>query len=148
LGSLAKKLEAEVATWPNVTVGPHQFVAREFRFNKAEIGHVHFWGDVDIPFPPAVHDVLLAEGRAQRHRWLPDSGWVTYHLHNDSDLKEAVLLMRISYLRYALKTASDPENLLRVEAERMQLSPELQKLMAQFGPVARAKPVLKAVSQP
>lgn len=121
MASLAKMLEAEVAAWPNVTVHPHQFIAREFRFNQAEIGHVHFWGDVDIPFPRALHDMLLAEGRAQRHRWLPNSGWITYHLHNRSDLADARWLMQLSYLRYALKAAPDPGSLLHEEAERMRL---------------------------
>lgn len=132
--SLAKKLEAEVATWPHVSVAPHQFAAKEFRFQKAEIGHVHFWGDVDIPFPRAVHDVLLAEGRAQRHRWLPDSGWVTFHLRDDADVEQAIWLMRLSYLRYALKGVADAEYMLRDESERLQLSPELKKLMSQFLP--------------
>lgn len=148
MASLAKQLEAEVAGWPNVTVRPHQFVAREFRFNRAEIGHVHFWGDVDIPFPAALHDLLLAEGRAQRHRWLPDSGWVTYHLHNESDLADGIWLMRLSYLRYALKAAPDPMSLLHDEAERMQFNPELRRLMAQFRPARGVRPILQPLSGP
>lgn len=138
MGSLAKRLEAEVAGWPHVSVAPHQFAAREFRFEKAETGHVHLWGDVDIPFPRAVHGVLLAEGRAQRHRWLPDSGWVTFHLHDDADAERAIWLMRLSYLRYALKAAADAERVLREETERLQLSAKLTALMGQFLPRKRS----------
>jgi Luciferase len=134
MGSRVKMLETEVTGWPRVTVGPHQFGAREFRFDKAEIGHVHFWGDVDIPFTRAVRDLLLADGHAQRHRWLPDSGWITHHIHNDADLQHAVWLMRLSYLRYALKSSSDAEGLLQEEAERLELEPQLKALMAQFLP--------------
>ena len=134
MGTLAKKLEAEVSAWPNVSVAPHRFAAKEFRFQKAEIGHVHFWGDVDIPFPRAVRDVLLAEGRAQRHRWLPESGWVTFPLRNHADVERAIWLMRLSYLRYALKGSADAERMLCDESERLQLSPELKKLMSQFLP--------------
>jgi hypothetical protein len=123
-----------VAGWPHVSVAPHQFAAKEFRFEKAEIGHVHLWGDVDIPFPRAVHDVLLAEGRAQRHRWLPNSGWVTFHLHRGGDVERAIWLMRLSYLRYALKAAPDAERVLAEEAVRLHLSPALAPLMAQFLP--------------
>lgn len=130
--SLTKTLKSEVSAWPHVTVAPHQFAAREFRFRNAEIGHVHLWGDVDIPFPPAVHDVLLAEGRAQRHRWLPDSGWVTYRIHNHSDLAHALWLLRLSYMRYALKNVSDPEKMLQDETERLKLLPPLASLMAKF----------------
>lgn len=134
MASLAKKLETGVAAWPKVSVGPHQFVAREFRYREGEIGHVHVWGDVDIPFPRAVHDLLLAEGRAQRHRWLPDSGWITFHMHSDADLAAAIWLLRLSYLRYAVKDTSEPDNMLREEAKLLELSPELASLMAQFAP--------------
>jgi hypothetical protein len=103
MGSLAKRQEAEVARWPQVSVVPHQFAAREFRFQKAEVGHVHFWGDVDIPFTRAIRDVLVAEGVAQRHRWVPESGWTTFHMNDDADLSRAIWLMRPSYLRYTLK---------------------------------------------
>lgn len=136
VGSLAKLLESRVAKWPSVTVGPHQFGAREFRFQKGEIGHVHFWGDVDIPFPRAIRDVLLANGLARRHRWLPDSGWITFHLGGAEDLERACWLLRLSYLRYALKTESDPEGFLRQEAERMQLSEILRSLLARFVPAS------------
>ncbi|HEV2323532.1 MAG TPA: luciferase family protein [Terracidiphilus sp.] len=134
MGSLTRKLEAEVASWPHVSVVPHQFMAKEFRYRKAEIGHVHFWGDVDIPFPPAVHDVLLAEGRAQRHRWLPHSGWVTFHMHNDADEEHAIWLLRLSHLRYELKSAADAERVLAEQTERLRLGPALAALMAQFVP--------------
>ena len=134
MGSLARKLEAEVAAWPGVSVGPHRFVAREFRYRKAEIGHVHFWGDVDIPFPRAVHDLLLAEGRVQPHRWLPNSGWITYHIRRLEDLETATWLLRLSFLRYALKDASKPESTLREEAERLKLSPALAARVEQFVP--------------
>ncbi|HEV2135257.1 MAG TPA: luciferase family protein [Terracidiphilus sp.] len=134
MGALAKKLEAEVVGWPHVSVAPHQFAAREFRFQKAQIGHVHLWGDVDIPFPRAVHDVLLAEGCAQRHRWLPDSGWITFHLREDADVARAIWLLRLSYLRYALKTAGNAERVLAEELERLELSPALTALMRQFLP--------------
>jgi hypothetical protein len=46
-----KKLEDKVSTWPQVSVHPHRFGDREFRFGSAEIGHVHAGGMVDIPFP-------------------------------------------------------------------------------------------------
>src|SRR5438309_7580897 len=44
-----KKLEEEVAGWPHISVHPHRFGGREFRFLSAELGHVHTGGIVDIP---------------------------------------------------------------------------------------------------
>ena len=70
-----KKLEEEVSAWPQVSVRPHRFGGKEFRFGSAEIGHVHVGGVVDIPFPRSIRDALLAEGLAEEHHWVPNSGW-------------------------------------------------------------------------
>src|SRR6266404_8439637 len=104
-----KRLEDEVSTWPHVSLHPHRFGGREFLFDKAEVGHVHVGGIVDIPFPRSVRDSLLADGLAEEHRWVPNSGWITFKMHGgkEEDLRHAIWIMRLSYLRYALKTASD-----------------------------------------
>ena len=59
-----KKLEHAVSSWPQISVHPHRFAAREFRFGNAEVGHVHDSSIVDIPFPRSIRDALLAEGLA------------------------------------------------------------------------------------
>jgi len=134
----AARLKDEVSSWPGISVHPHQFAAREYRFGKAEVGHVHIWGDVDIPFPRSVHDFLLELHLAEKHRWVPDSGWTTFHIHGDSDVEHAVWLMRLSYLRYALKSATGPSVLLASEAERLHLSPDLVAILSRFIPVGVA----------
>src|SRR5229473_3283548 len=75
-------------------------------------------GIVDIPFPRSVHDVLLAEGLAEEHRWVPNSGWITFRVRSRSeeDLRHAIWLMRLSYLRYVLKAATDPRKLFEQES--------------------------------
>ena len=110
-----KRLEEEVSTWPNISVYPHRFGGREFRFGSAEVGHIHTGGIVDIPFPRSLRDALLKEGLAEEHRWVPNSGWITFHVRRDEDLKHALWLMRLSYLRYWLKTATDPRKLFEEE---------------------------------
>jgi len=112
------KLEDEVSTWPHVSVHAHRFGGREFLFDKAEVGHVHAGGTVDIPFPRSVHDALLADGLAEEHRWVPNSGWITFQMRSEEDLSHALWLMRLSYLRYALKTASDPAKYLSRKVKR------------------------------
>jgi len=78
--AFVKKIEAEVTGWPHTSVHPHRFRGREFRFENAELGHVHEGGVVDIPFPRPVRDWLLANGLAQEHHWVPNSGWTTFHV--------------------------------------------------------------------
>src|SRR6266704_145541 len=130
-----KALEDEVSTWPHVSVHSHRFGGREFLFDKAEVGHVHTGGIVDIPFPRCVRDALLAGGLAEEHRWVPNSGWVTFHVRSDEDLKHALWLMRLSYLRYALKTALDARKLLEQESEQLHLGPEFRILLEKFVPL-------------
>jgi Family of unknown function (DUF5519) len=129
-----KKLEREVSTWPQVSVHPHRFGGREFLFGKAEVGHVHTGGIVDIPFPRPVRDALLAEGLAEEHRWVPNSGWITFRIRSDQDLKHALWLMRLSYLRYTLKTAADPRGRLEHESAELHLSLQVRSLLEPFLP--------------
>jgi len=129
-----KKLEEEVSTWPHVSVHAHRFGGGEFLFDKAEVGHVHTGGIVDIPFPRPVRDALLAEALAAEHHWVPNSGWITFHVRNEEDLKHALWLMRLSYLRYALKTAADPRKLFEQESEELHLSPQFKSLLERFVP--------------
>jgi hypothetical protein len=129
-----KTLEAEVSAWPNVSIHPHRFGGREFRYGNAEVGHTHTGGIVDIPFPRSVRDALLAEGLAEEHRWVPNSGWTTFRVPSEEGLSHALWLMRLSYLRYALKSATDPQKLLEQESEQLHLSSQLKALLEPFVP--------------
>jgi hypothetical protein len=131
-----KKLEEEVSTWQHVSVHAHRFGGREFLFNQAEIGHVHIGGIIDIPFPRSVQNLLLAEGLAEEHHWVQNSGWITFQMRSESEepLRHARWLMRLSYLRYALKTASEPRKLFEGESEQLRLSPEFKSLLEPFVP--------------
>lgn len=96
----------QVSAWPSVSSGDHQFGAIEFRVGSREIGHVHSFGVVDIPFTSSVRDALIASGRAERHHYLPNSGWTTVSIQKHGSAN-ALLLLRLSYLR-AQSKISDP----------------------------------------
>jgi hypothetical protein len=129
-----KKFEEEVSARANVTVHPHRFGGREFLFGSAEVGHVHTNGIVDIPFTRPIHAALLADGLAEEHRWVPNSGWITFRMRGKKDLSQALWLMRLSYLRYALKTSTDPKKLFEQESEELRLSPRFKSLFEPFMP--------------
>jgi hypothetical protein len=129
-----EKLEQEVILWPEVSVHSHRFGGREFRFRSAEIGHVHVGGVVDIPFPRSIRDALLDEGDAETHHWVPDSGWITFRVRSEDDLKHALWLMRVSYLRYALKTAADASEMFQKQVRELRLSPRFKSLLKPFVP--------------
>jgi hypothetical protein len=79
-------------------------------------------GVVDIPFLRSVRDALLAEGLAEEHRWVSNSGWITFQMRGEADLGHALWLMRLSHLRYALKTSTDPQKLFAQESEELHLN--------------------------
>ncbi len=136
--SFLKEFEEQVSAWPNVSAHPHRFGGKEFRFGSAEVGHVHTGGVVDIPFPRPVRDALLAEGLAEEHRWVPNSGWITFRVRSEKDFHHAIWLMRLSYLRYTLKKASNPRSLFERESEQLRLSPRFKSLFERFLPSCRA----------
>jgi hypothetical protein len=80
-----------------VTVQPHRFGGVEYAIGKREIGHIHGDHLVDIPFPKKVRDEIVASGRAQPHHILPESGWVSFYLRGEDDVKKAIELLRESF---------------------------------------------------
>jgi Family of unknown function (DUF5519) len=130
-----QELEAEVSSWPGISTQPHRFGGTEFRFGSGEVGHIHVGGTVDIPFPKSIHDALLAEGLAEQYRWVPNSGWMTFQISREEDVQHALWLMKLSYLRHKMKTASEPRSLLENESQRLRLTPKLKSLIIQLLPV-------------
>jgi hypothetical protein len=87
-----------VKGWPGVTSRLHRFGGTEFRIGAREIGHVHWFGIVDIPFTIKIRDALIGTGRAEHHHWVPDSGWTTVRL-KEHGTENATQLLRLSYLK-------------------------------------------------
>jgi hypothetical protein len=131
-----RNLEEEISPWPHVSIHPHRFGGREFRLGDAELGHMHPGGIVDIPFPHSIRNAVLEEGLAEEHRWVPNSGWITFRVRSEGDLKHARWLMGLSYLRYALRISADPRRLLEQESERLHLSSQFWFLLEAFVPEA------------
>lgn len=86
-----------VTSWKGVTSQPHRFGGVEYVIGKREIGHVHGDHLVDIPFPKRVRDEIVAAGRAQPHHILPETGWVSFYMRRESDVEQAIALLKQSY---------------------------------------------------
>lgn len=91
------RITEAVTSWPDVTAQPHRFGGVEYGIGKREIGHIHGDHLVDIPFPKKVRDEIIAAGRAQPHHILPETGWVSFYLQQESDVERAIALLRESY---------------------------------------------------
>ena len=97
--SISEHITRQVAAWPGVTIGPHRFGGVEFRVGRRELGHLHGDRLADLPFPVSVREHLVSSGEARPHHVLPQSGWVSVHIHNVSDVDRVVRLFRMNYER-------------------------------------------------
>ena len=95
----ALDIRRELSSWDGVEVAPHRFGGIEFRIGRRELGHLHGDREADLPFPRAVRDQLVADGRACRHRYVPESGWVTVEIDEPGDVPGVIELFRLSYDR-------------------------------------------------
>jgi hypothetical protein len=78
----------------------------------------------------------LDEGLAEEHQWVPNSGWITFRVRTEQDLQHALWLLRLSYVRYALKAGDNPRKMFAQESENLRLSPRFASLLAEFIPAA------------
>ncbi len=127
-----EQIVEQLSSWEGVSVHQHRFGGKEFKFGSAEVGHVHNGGIVDIPFPRSIRDALLEEKLAEEHHWVPNSGWISFPMRSEHDLEHALWLMRLSYLRYQLKTAVNADEIFAGETERLHLSPRFRSLLGPF----------------
>ena len=96
---ITAQITREVSAWKGVTVAPHRFGGVEFLVGRRELGHLHGSRLADLPFPVRVREQLVAEGKAQPHHILPDSGWVSVAIRSAADVPAVVALFRLSYER-------------------------------------------------
>ena len=84
-----------------------------------------------------VQFAMLSWRRAlhEEHRWVPNSGWITFHVRSEEDFNRAVWLLRLSCLRYAMKAAPDPCELLDRQSQELDLSPNFRSLLEPLPPV-------------
>ena len=92
-----ERINRVVVTWQGIKAVPQQFGGAEYRLADREIGHVHGNRVVDIPFPKSVRDKVIAEGQAEKHQILSESGWVSVFLREARDVERAISLLRLSY---------------------------------------------------
>ena len=92
-----ERIDTALRGWSGVTSQPHRFGGTEHNLGRREIGHVHGDGLVDIPFPKTIRNELVAAGRAEPHHILPESGWVSIFLRQESDVDRAIELLHLSF---------------------------------------------------
>jgi hypothetical protein len=117
----AAVIRAAVASWTGTRDTPHRFGGVEFLIGEREIGHLHGDRLLDVPFPRAVHDELIATsgGRVHPHHVLPDSGWISFRLSEDGDVDQAIAILRRSYELISAQLARRQAQAAKVRERRV-----------------------------
>jgi len=97
--AIGERIVAEVSSWIGVTVHPHRFGGVELRVGRSQPAHLPGERIASLPFPVRVREWLVAEGKAQRHHILPDSGWVSVPIRGAADVARVIDLFRLNYDR-------------------------------------------------
>lgn len=95
------RIVGEVGAWDGVTTGAGRFGSTRFLVGRRELGHLHGDTTLDLPLPRDLQAELLGNGRVERHRWVPDSGWSTLRLATEADVTDAIALLRLQWERAA-----------------------------------------------
>jgi putative MATE family efflux protein len=85
-----------VAELDDVAVRARPINTLGFYLGEREIGHVHRTGHLDLHLPPAIHDQLLTEGRAEHHRHVHEAAWISYRLEDERAVEGAAWLLRLA----------------------------------------------------
>jgi predicted DNA-binding protein (MmcQ/YjbR family) len=92
-----KTITQTLTSWEGVSTAPHRFGGVEYLLGTRELGHIHGDHLVDIPFPKKVRDEVVNAGLAEPHHILPETGWISFYLREESDVQKVLALLRRSY---------------------------------------------------
>ena len=94
-------IEAEVRQWPGVQTGVHRLGGIGFFFRGKESSHIHGNGLLDCFVGRLNREELVRDGRALPHHIFPRSGWISFWIKGDEDVRPALELIRIATDRRA-----------------------------------------------
>jgi hypothetical protein len=95
---LNEELRRRILALPGVTEKPNAGIHEDaFFVGRTMFMHIHGHGHCDIQLPKELQIKVLAEGKAQPHRWAPEHGYVTSIVKDEKDLDSTMELIRMSH---------------------------------------------------
>ena len=99
---LHEELRQRILNLPEVTERQNAGIHEDaFFVGRTMFMHIHGHGQCDIRLSPADQQRVLAEGKARRHRWAPQAGYVTSIVAKEEDLESAMDLIQMSHRYFA-----------------------------------------------
>jgi hypothetical protein len=95
------EVEAEVGRWPGMQTGVHRLGGIGFSFHGKESSHLHGNGLLDCFVGRINRDSLVRDGRALPHHIFPRSGWISFWIESEEDVRPALELIRMASQRKA-----------------------------------------------
>jgi hypothetical protein len=101
---LHQALRRQILNLPNVTERQNAGIHEDaFFVGRTMFMHIHARGHCDIRLARNDQARVLAESKACPHRWAPEKGYVTFVVREESDLADAMGLIRMSHHYFAAK---------------------------------------------
>lgn len=98
---LNQELRQRVLGLPGVTERQNAGIHEDaFFVGRTMFMHIHGHGHCDIRLEKGDQERVLAEGKARRHRWAPEKGYVTFVVRNEGDLAPVLELIRLSHAHF------------------------------------------------
>ena len=82
---------------PKVAQAPHRFGGVEFNIEGFEFMHFHGQTHLDIRLSKMDQSRMLKEGKALRHLYAPQAGYITFRIHSNEDVATAKELIELAY---------------------------------------------------
>jgi hypothetical protein len=90
------EVEAQVRRWPGMEIGVHRLGGIGFFLQGKESSHVHGNGLLDCFVGRTSRNELVNDGRALPHHIFPRSGWISFWIRDEEDVRPALELIRIA----------------------------------------------------
>ncbi len=125
------QIENEVLSWSKITMGENTFGGIDFLFDKKEIGHIHWNGDMDILFGKKLTAEFLEHNFVEEHKYVPNRA-ITYPVLSEENVPFAISLLRFSYLLKIKKESgnnSQLKNNIKTELSKASFYPLVKHLI-------------------
>lgn len=117
---LHQQLRESILGLPGVTERPNAGIHEDaFFVGRTMFMHIHGAGHCDIRLGTEDQERVLAAGKARRHRWAPEKGYVTSLVLTETDLQPTMELIRMSHDYFAQSHEPKPETNLPIKIKHM-----------------------------
>jgi hypothetical protein len=105
---LNQQLREQILALPGVTEKPSAGIHEDaFFVSRTMFMHIHGQGHCDIRLSKPDQTSVLEQGKAQKHRWSPETGYVTFMVNKTSDLEPALELIRMSHRHFSANPSEE-----------------------------------------